>query len=275
HPVKPAERRQAAQKPSQLGMRADHALVEDDAALGVDAGGDIGGGDLARRLAQLVGVLRLGQRVQIDNAEDAVVIVLQRDPVADRAEIIAEMQIAGRLDAGKNSVHGASGDGWRLLASRLGRGQAGCPVDRERERMSWPRSSRQPVTPSPSASAPNTMNPAATSAESAPRRSISGPAKAGASSSRKPSTAAPMASAAAVASASVAPKAPRWNRTVMIGCASTTKAAAAGKVNSSANSTPRFCVAAAPARSPVRTWRDKGGRIAVATAIPTTPSGNW
>src|SRR6185312_2624606 len=80
----------------------------DDATLGIDAGGDIRRRDLARRLAQLVGILRLGQRVQIDDTEDAVVIVLQRDPVADRAEIITEMQIAGRLDAGKNSVHGAS-----------------------------------------------------------------------------------------------------------------------------------------------------------------------
>jgi hypothetical protein len=51
--------------------------------------------------------LRHGQRVQVDDAEDAFVIVLQRDPVADRPEIIAEMQIAGRLDAGKNAVHGA------------------------------------------------------------------------------------------------------------------------------------------------------------------------
>ena len=55
HPVEPAERRQTAQKPGQLGMRADSALVEDDAALGIDAGGYIGGGHLARRLAQLVG----------------------------------------------------------------------------------------------------------------------------------------------------------------------------------------------------------------------------
>ena len=31
----------------------------------------------------------------------------------------------------------------------------------------------------------------------------------------------------------------------------------------------------APARSPPCTWRDSGGRIAVATAMPTTPSGSW
>src|SRR5437762_8044032 len=104
-------------------MRADSALVEDDAALGIDAGGYIGGGHLARRLAQLVGVLRLGQRVQVDNAKDAVVIVLQRDPIADRAEIIAEMQIAGRLDAGKNSVHrGAVSVSAGPGSSRLPRG---------------------------------------------------------------------------------------------------------------------------------------------------------
>ena len=72
---------------------------------GIDAGGDIGGRHLARRSAQLVGILRQGQRVQIDDAEDALEVVLQRDPVADRAEIIAEMQIAGGLDAGKNAVH--------------------------------------------------------------------------------------------------------------------------------------------------------------------------
>ena len=74
-------------------------------------------------LAQLVGVLWQGQRVQIDDAEDAFVIVLQRDPVADRAEVIAKMQIAGRLDAGKDSVHGLAvnvpaGPGSSRLARR-------------------------------------------------------------------------------------------------------------------------------------------------------------
>ena len=43
-----------------------------------------------------------GQRMQVDDAIDAVVVVLQRDEFADGAEIVAEMQIAGRLDAGKD-----------------------------------------------------------------------------------------------------------------------------------------------------------------------------
>src|SRR5205085_948543 len=196
HPVQPAERGQTAEQPSQLGMGADRALIEDDAALGVDPGGDIGGCDLAGRLAQFVGVLRQGQRVQIDDAEDAFVIVLQRDPVADRAEIVAEMQIAGRLDARKNSVHGASigGMGW-LLTSRPGRGQAGWPGDLGGDRINWPRNSRQSVTPNASISAPNTTNPATTSADKAPRRSINGPARAEASTKRNASTIAAIPSA--------------------------------------------------------------------------------
>ena len=53
-------------------------------------------------------------------------------------------------------------------------------------------------------------------------------------------------------------------------------ATAAGKVSSSASSTPRFCVVDGVSRDrPSRTWRDNGGRIAVPTAMPTTPSGNW
>jgi hypothetical protein len=37
--------------------------------------------------------------VQIDDAVDAVEALLQRDELHDGAEIVAEMQVAGRLDA--------------------------------------------------------------------------------------------------------------------------------------------------------------------------------
>jgi len=108
-------------------VAGDLALVEHDVFLGIDTTGQIGGGHLASGLAQLVGVLRLGQRVQVDNAEDALVIVLQRDPVANGTEIIAEMQVAGRLNAGKDTIHrtpnsitiGAVTAAWRRRSSRL------------------------------------------------------------------------------------------------------------------------------------------------------------
>ena len=50
---------------------------------------------------QLGGILPHRYRVKIDDAIDAVVSLLQRDKLRDGAEIIAEVQIAGRLHAGK------------------------------------------------------------------------------------------------------------------------------------------------------------------------------
>ncbi len=47
HAVQPAEPRHAVEDPGQLRMGRNLALVEDDAALGIDAGGEIGGGHLA------------------------------------------------------------------------------------------------------------------------------------------------------------------------------------------------------------------------------------
>src|SRR6202035_1087189 len=41
-------------------------------------------------------------RVHVDDAVDAVVALLQRDELDDRAEIVAEMQVTGRLHAGKD-----------------------------------------------------------------------------------------------------------------------------------------------------------------------------
>jgi hypothetical protein len=43
--------------------------------------------------------------VQVDDAENALEVVLQLNPVPNGSEIIAEMQVAGRLDAGKDTVH--------------------------------------------------------------------------------------------------------------------------------------------------------------------------
>src|SRR6516225_10454498 len=89
-------------------MGGNHALVKDNTAPRVDPRGDVGGRHLTRRGAQLGWILRQGQGVQVDDAENAVVVVLQGDPVADGAEIVAEMQVAGRLNAGKDAVHSTS-----------------------------------------------------------------------------------------------------------------------------------------------------------------------
>src|SRR5205085_1068989 len=54
---------------------------------------------------------RLRQGVEIDDAIDAIVAVLQRDELLDRAEIVAEVQVAARLHAGKYAMferHGSA-----------------------------------------------------------------------------------------------------------------------------------------------------------------------
>ena len=53
---------------------------------------------------QLLGVfVARGQRVPVGDEEIALVLVLQLDPVLERAVIVAEMQLAGRPHSGKNS----------------------------------------------------------------------------------------------------------------------------------------------------------------------------
>ena len=87
------------------------ALDEQRAALRVEAQGEQRGGHLARPLAQDGRVVRARQRVVVDDAVDRLVLVLQPDVVADRAEVVAEVGDAGRLDAGEDARR------------RLGRGQ--------------------------------------------------------------------------------------------------------------------------------------------------------
>src|SRR5690606_11129292 len=99
---------------------------------------------LARRLHQLGRLLPHRDRVQVDDAVDAVMRVLQLHEAADRAEIVAEMEVAGRLDAGEDErlEHSAFPGLWRavlvvaVMATRpkvrtraYGRG---APADQER-----------------------------------------------------------------------------------------------------------------------------------------------
>ncbi len=74
-------------------------------------GGDVGGGDLARLAGQLGGVLPRGEGVQVDDAEQALHLVLQGDELHQRAEIVAEVQVAGGLHAGEDAAGMGGGVG--------------------------------------------------------------------------------------------------------------------------------------------------------------------
>src|SRR5215813_10311672 len=106
HAVEPAHPRHAIEDPGKLRMSGDLALVEHNVLLRIDAAryerrSHLAG--VARELGRTApDVDRHGDGVHVDDAIDAIVRLLHLHEVDDRAEVIAEMQIAGRLDARKD-----------------------------------------------------------------------------------------------------------------------------------------------------------------------------
>ena len=86
-------------------MAGNGGLVEDDVLLGIDARRDHGGGHFAGIGDQFLRVLPHGDRMHVDDAENALEVVLEGNPVADCAEIVAEMEVAGGLNAGEDAAH--------------------------------------------------------------------------------------------------------------------------------------------------------------------------
>jgi len=95
------------------GVRGDTALHEDRAARWIDAQCQVLRSGHEGATAQLLGILRERDRVQVDDAEIGVVLVLQTHPLLDRTQRVAEMQgIRRGLDTGEDdgtrSAHGES-----------------------------------------------------------------------------------------------------------------------------------------------------------------------
>jgi len=88
-------------------MGGNSTLVKDNRAFGVDPSGNQTGSDFARIRSQLGGVLWHGDGMQVDYAINAIEILLRLNPVLDRAKVIAEMQIPGRLYTREDSFHDA------------------------------------------------------------------------------------------------------------------------------------------------------------------------
>ena len=72
-------------------MFRDLTLVEDDVLLRIDARRDESRRHLADARLQFGRILRHGDRMQVDDAIDAIVRALQLDEFDDRAEIVAKM----------------------------------------------------------------------------------------------------------------------------------------------------------------------------------------
>jgi len=79
------------------------ALAERRRALGVEAGGEQERGQVERARPQIVGVVLDGDRVQVDDAEEPVALLLGRRVLAKAADQVAEVFAARGLDAREDS----------------------------------------------------------------------------------------------------------------------------------------------------------------------------
>ena len=84
---------------------AGHAcLVEQDRLGGIDSGSDQRRDHLAAIGAEFARIIIDGDRVQVGEEEQALVLLLHLHPVLDRAQIITEMEITCGLNA-RNGPH--------------------------------------------------------------------------------------------------------------------------------------------------------------------------
>ncbi len=75
------------------------ALQVEQRPIRIDAHREQDLGRIEPVFVQLPRVTRNGERVQVDDAVDRLVLVLQRDPVAEGAEIVADVHVPGGLNA--------------------------------------------------------------------------------------------------------------------------------------------------------------------------------
>ena len=108
HALQAPELGDARQQPGQLGVLGHVALAKQDAARRVEARGEQDRGRVVEALAQLGRLVGDGDRVQVDDAEDALAALLARDVLGDRADVVAQVLAPRGLDAGEDA-HGAPG----------------------------------------------------------------------------------------------------------------------------------------------------------------------
>src|SRR5262249_34534237 len=105
HPLKFAHARHAVQQPRKFRVLGHIRLHKHCRNLRIDPDSKVDARKFACLVTENSGVLWDRNRVQIDDAEEAFVLVLERDPVAQGAKVIAEMNVAGGLRAAENSFH--------------------------------------------------------------------------------------------------------------------------------------------------------------------------
>src|SRR5207244_11668205 len=105
HAAQLTERRHAVEEPGQLGVRGHVALHEQHASGRVEPRRHQQHCGLARAPGELGGGVRHHHRVEVDDAVDRVLAVLVGHPAPHRAEVVAEVHLARRLDPGEHAWH--------------------------------------------------------------------------------------------------------------------------------------------------------------------------
>ena len=108
HPSQLAVRGGALEEPRELGVLGDVALQEDRAQPGVEPDGEQAGGRLEGLDPQLLGWGRAhaAEGVEVDDAEHGLVGPLSFNPLAEGADVVAEVERAGGLHTGEDPCHG-------------------------------------------------------------------------------------------------------------------------------------------------------------------------
>ena len=109
HPAELAERHGALHHPASWLCCTHVALHEDGGHVGVEADREQHRRQPQRGLADHARRLGDGEGMEVDDAVERVALVLAVDPVAQRPQVVAEMDVAGGLDARQDAGHGAPG----------------------------------------------------------------------------------------------------------------------------------------------------------------------
>ena len=119
HAAEIAHRSDGGEVPGELGVLAHVALDEQRRLLGVDAAGDEVEHEVVDVLAELFRVVRQGDGVGVDDAEHRLVRagLDLLAPRADGPQVVAEVQLSGRLDSGEDTC-GAGGN-WKRLSRSI------------------------------------------------------------------------------------------------------------------------------------------------------------
>jgi len=105
HAAELAERRHRRKQPGELGVRRHRRLDEEHRLVGVDSASEQVDGHRARARGHRFRFVWLRYRVVVDDAIKAAKTALQLNPIANGAEVVAEMQLARRLNAREDRLH--------------------------------------------------------------------------------------------------------------------------------------------------------------------------